>query len=72
MTAENKIVGLAGVAIEDRKTLLSGINDIMEIARQDYGISRTALIKMQERLAEVLKNLKCERFLEQNAEAVNE
>lgn len=71
MKPEEKVIGLADAAVADRRTLLNGLNDIMEIAKTDYGITRTALIKMHEKMSEILNNLKCEKLIEQYTEGTN-
>ncbi len=46
--------------VEDRKTLLDGINEIVEMATNDYGTTRTTQIKIYDALRETLRKLKYE------------
>ncbi len=46
--------------VDDRGTLLNALNDIVAVSQNDYSITRTSQIKIQEIMREALKNLKYE------------
>jgi hypothetical protein len=44
--------------VSDRGTLMAGIDEISQIAENDYGISRTTLIKIHDATIRIMNELK--------------